>query len=269
MLDKLFDRLDKKRDSKITITEYGVYGTREVEAIYSDSNEEYETRERKTRNLSVSTVNSFIDFINEELNRAKNKTGKKTTVTINGQGGFFSADDDFKGITCQYTRSLTEGWKALKNVANCKIGHEQLLTTLQKLRPYIENFEGLYLTLLDIRAIGRSEMISNPVFFAGDDGSFGASSGYKITYKLQSGTQEEVNLPNRFVVTLPYARGRQEVTYNVPVELMYLNNGNGRIEILFQIPELVQIEEEALQEESDYLKGKLSVFTELLVLLNY
>ena len=50
---------------------------------------------------------SFIDFINEELNRAKNKTGKKTTVTINGQGGFFSADDDFKGITCQYTRSLS------------------------------------------------------------------------------------------------------------------------------------------------------------------
>lgn len=37
MLDKLFDRLDKKRDSKITITEYGVYGTREVEAVYSDS----------------------------------------------------------------------------------------------------------------------------------------------------------------------------------------------------------------------------------------
>lgn len=269
MLDKLFDRIDSKREAKIEVTEYGVYSSRQVEAVYSDSKEEYEVQERIERSLEVSTVNSFIDFINEELDRAKNKTGKKSTVIINNCGGYFSADDDFKDISCEYERSLTEGWKTLRSVANCKIGHEQLLTTLQKLRPYIDNFEDLYLALLDIRAIGRSEMVSNPVFFMGDDGGLGASSGYKITYKLQSGTQEDVMLPNKFEVVLPYARGRQDITYRVPVELMFLNNGNGRIEVLFQIAELEQIEEDALEDEVKYLKEQLSEFKDLLVLLNY
>lgn len=269
MLDKLFDRIDRKRDAKIEVTEYGVYGSRQVEAVYSDSSEQYKVRERAVRRLRVSTVNSFIDFINEELDRTKNKTGKKSTVIISDCGGNFSADDNFEGISCSYERSLTEGWKTLCRVANCKIGHEQLLTTLQKLRPYIDNFEDLYLTLLDIRAIGRSEMVSNPVFFMGNDGGLGVSSGYKITYKLQSGTQEDVMLPNAFEVVLPYARGRQDITYRVPVELMYLNNGNGRIEVLFQVAELEQIEENALEDEVKYLKEQLSEFKDLLVLLNY
>lgn len=250
MLDELFDRIDRKRDAKIEVTEYGVYGSRQVEAVYSDNNEQYKVRERAERRLKVSTVNSFIDFINEELDRAKNKTGKKSTVIINDCGGFFSADDDFKSTNCSYKRSLTAAWGALTDVANCKINHEQLLATLQKLRPFIDNFEDLYLTLLDIRSIGRSEMISNPVFIPGEDG-FNAGSGYKISFKLQSGTQEDVVLPNRFIVHLPYSRGRQDVLYDVPVELMYLNNGTGRVEILFQIAELERIEEEALKDEVD------------------
>lgn len=56
---------------------------------------------------------------------------------------------------------------------------------------------------------------------------------------------------------------------DVPVELMYLNNGTGRVEILFQIAELERIEEEALKDEVDYLTAKLDNFSDLLVLLNY
>lgn len=76
-------------------------------------------------------------------------------------------------------------------------------------------------------------------------------------------------MPNRFIVKLPYSRGRQDVLYDVPVELMYLNNGTGRVEILFQIAELERIEEEALKDEVDYLTAKLDSFSDLLVLLNY
>ena len=267
MLSKLFDRFDKKRDITINVTDYGVYTERKVEAIYNDSEKCYMTKRWKARDLKVSTVDSFVDFIAEEFKRADNETGNKSTVVINSYGGRFSGDDDFNNITCNYERSLTTGWTELNKVANTKINHETLLTTLQKLRPYIENFEDLYLTLLDIRSIGRSEMISNPVFVPGDD--MIANSGYKITYKLQSGTQEDVTLPNRFEVILPYSRGRQDVYYRVPVELLYLNNGNGRIEIVFQVAELEQIEEQALQDEVDYLKSKLTQFKDLLVLLNY
>lgn len=267
MLDKIFKRFDNKREVKTTVKQYGVYTSKDVEAVYNDSIERYEIGTPLGRNLNISTVDSFIDFIREELSRIGKETGKFATVTINEKGGYFTADDDFKSITCHYDRSLTTGWKVIQHVANMEMNHEELLTTLQKLRPFIENFEDLYLTLLDIRTIGRSEMISNPVFVAGDECV--ASSGYKITYKLQSGTQEDVTLPNHFEVVLPYSRGRQDILYKVPVELMFLNNGSGRLRILFQISELEQIEEDALKEEVEYLKDKLAVFKDLLVLLNY
>ena len=270
MLKELFNRIDAKRNIAIETTEYGVYSERKTEAIYNDSKQQYETNHRNGRNLKVSSVKSFIDFITEELKRLNNATGKNTTVVIDEDGGSFCADDDFMKIGCNYSRSLTSGWQTLQNVANQKLNHEQLLTTLQKLRPFILNFEELYKRLLDIRTIGRSEMISNPVFIQGEEnGSQQASSGYKVTFKLQSGEQDEVELPNSFRVILPYAKGRQDVTYEIPVELMYLNNGNGRIEILFQCSELERIEEEALEDEVKFLKEQLTDFSELLVLLNY
>lgn len=68
---------------------------------------------------------------------------------------------------------------------------------------------------------------------------------------------------------MPYAKGRMDTVYEVPVELMFLNNGNGRIEVLFQVAELEQIEEKALRDEVDYLKEKLEKYSDLLVLLNY
>lgn len=264
MLNELLDRFDKKRETLIEVTERGVYSSRKVEAVYNDSNEEYEVKSAQIRSKKVSCVDSFIDFIDEELKRNKNETGKLATVTINENGGYFTADDDFGGKTCEYNRALTILWKTLKAVANQKLNHEQLLTVLQQLRPCIANFEELYLNLLDIRTIGRSEMISNPVFMNGE-----AGAGYKISYKLQNGTDDESVLPSNFECVVPYAKGRMDVVYKVPVELMFLNNGNGRIEVLFQVAELEQIEEKALQDEVEYLKEKLENYTDLLVLLNY
>lgn len=264
MFKELLDRLDTKRDIKINVTDSGVYSDRQVEAVYNDSVQKYEIFGKSSRSLNVSSVISFIDFIDEELRRANNKTGKLSTVIINGAGGYFSADDDFKEKSCKYERSLTSLWQTLKSVANKKLNHEQLLTTLQKLRPCIPNFEELYLQLLDIRTIGRSEMISNPVFINSE-----AGCGYKITYKLQNGSQDETELPANFVCTVPYAKGRPDITYDIPIELMFLNNGSGIVEVLFQCSELERIEEKALQDEVDYLKGKLSEYKNLLVLLNY
>lgn len=264
MLNKLLDRFDKKREVIIEVTERGVYTDRKIEAVYDDSNQSYSFSSVRTRSKDVSCVDSFIDFIDEELNRGGNKTGKLATVSINETGGSFSADDNFGGKSCNYRRSLTTLWETLKSVANYKLNHEQLLTTLQKLRPCIKNFEELYLNLLDIRTIGRSEMISNPVFMNGE-----AGCGYKISYKLQNGTDDESVLPSNFKCIVPYAKGRMDTVYEVPVELMFLNNGNGRIEVLFQVAELEQIEEKALRDEVDYLKEKLEKYSDLLVLLNY
>lgn len=80
MLDKLFERIDKKRESRINVTEYGVYSDRLREAVYSDNKEEYVPTEYKTRSLNVSTVDSFVDFIREELKRRGNETGNMSTT---------------------------------------------------------------------------------------------------------------------------------------------------------------------------------------------
>ena len=125
MLKELLDRIDNKRDVKIEVEEYGVYNSRKTEAIYNDATSCYQTRGRNNRILDVSSVNSFIDFIDEELDRCKNKTGKLATVVVNGGGGSFCADDDFGGKRCDYERSLTTLWKTLKSVAHCKLNHEE------------------------------------------------------------------------------------------------------------------------------------------------
>lgn len=264
MLNTLLKRIDNKREVKINVTEYGVYTNRQIEAVYNDDNQCYETEERAKRHKDVSFVGSFIDFIDEELKRAGNDTGKMATVVINQNGGSFCADDDYKEKGCDYRRALTVLWQTLKNVANQKLTHEQLLVALQKLRPCIPNFEELYIKLLDIRTIGKSEMISNPVFV-----NNGAETGYKIKFKLQSGVDDEVELPANFTCVVPFAKGRADVTYEVPIELMFLNNGSGRVEVLFQCSELERIEEKALQDEVDYLKEGLAKYKDLLVLLNY
>lgn len=80
---------------------------------------------------------------------------------------------------------------------------------------------------------------------------------------------DEVELPANFTCVVPFAKGRADVTYEVPIELMFLNNGSGRVEVLFQCSELERIEEKALQDEVDYLKEGLAKYKDLLVLLNY
>lgn len=265
MFKEILKKLEAKRDVTIEATQYGVYTTRKTELLYNDADQKYELEfSKKDRNVAVSSIKSFIDYIKEELDRLDNKTGKKATVIISNQGGLFSADDDFGDNHCRYSRAETSLWKTIKSVANRKLNHEELLTTLQKLRPCIADFQTLYRQLLDIRTIGRSEVISNPVFIDGE-----AGAGYKINFKLQSGNDEQAVLPSQFSCTVPYAKGRPEVAYEIPVELMFLNDGHGRIEVLFQCAELEQIEEEALQDEVDYLVKNLGEFKDLLVLLNY
>lgn len=99
MFKELFDRLDKKRNVEIESTEYGVYSEKNMKALYNDNTMQYEFLTKRTRHITVSSVDSFIDFISEELKRLNNASGQKTTVTIHDDGGFFSADDDFGTIT--------------------------------------------------------------------------------------------------------------------------------------------------------------------------
>lgn len=189
---------------------------------------------------NVSNVQSFADFIGEELKRRNNPSGKMATAVINSSGGYFTADDDFQRGNCEFTRKLSEQWNYFASSLDRRYGHEEFLRFLQRLSPSIQNFHDLYSNMLDIRIIGRGEMQSNPYYINGE-----AASGYKIKYKMQDGELEENILPDHFVVKMPYAKGNYKTLYEIQVDLMYLNDGHGGLQILVQAPTFEQVEEQA------------------------
>lgn len=264
VITDLLKNVRERRPEKSEVTIYGNYSTKTKEAVYNDGEEEYTVREDIKSGESVSSVRSFATFIKEELRRRDNTTGNFATATINSKGGIFYADDDFIKGKCEFTRKLSQQWEALASCVDKTLRHEELLRVMQKLSPSIENFHELYIDLLDVRIIGRSEMTSNPIFVDGE-----ATSGYKIKFKMQSGDQEESTLPCYFVCKVPYAKGNYEQMYEVPIELMYLNDGNGHLNILFQCPTFENIEETAMLDEVNYLKDELKKHEDLLVLFNY
>lgn len=261
-IKKILEKIQAQRPVKETVTIHGNYTDKEIEAIYNDAAQRYETRDPLKSCEDVSTVESFADFIKEELKRRDKESGKFATAVINSNGGHFTADDDFQRGNCRFNRSLSEQWIAFKECIGRSYNHEEFLRLMQKLSPSIVNFKELYPTLLDIRIIGRSEEVSKPFYVNGE-----TESGVKIKFKMRGGEDEDITMPESFIITLPYAKGNYDKLYEVPVQLVY-DNRNG-INILIQAPEFEQAEERALLDEVEYLKKELSQYPDLLVLFNF
>ena len=258
----ILKNIQQQRPVREAITIHGNYTNKTVEAIYNDSAQRYETQNPLKTCENVSTVESFADFIREELKRRDRETGKLATAVIDSNGGRFTADDDFQTGNCKFTRSLSEQWIAFRDCIGRSYNHEEFLRLMQKLSPSIVNFENLYPTFLDIRVIGRAETVSKPFYVKGE-----TESGIRIKFKMQGGEDENITMPEKFSIALPYAKGNYEKLYNVDVQLVYDNKCG--INILIQAPMFEQVEEEALLDEVKYLKKELSKYPDLLVLFNF
>lgn len=261
-IKKILEKVQQQRPTKETVTIYGNYTDKTVEAIYNDATQRYETRDPLKSCENVSTVESFAVFIKEELKRRGRETGRLATAVIDSNGGRFTADDDFQRGNCKFTRSLSEQWETFKNCIGKSYNHEEFLRLMQKLSPSIVDFENLYPTLLDIRIIGRSEEISKPFYVNGE-----TETGIKIKFKMRGGEDEDIIMPEKFTVKLPYAKGNYDKFYNVDVQLVYDNRCG--INILIQAPMFEQAEEQALLDEVELLKKELSQYKDLLVLFNF
>lgn len=258
----ILQKIQQQRPVKDTITIHGNYTDKSVEAIYNDANQKYETREPLKSCENVSTVESFANFIKEELKRRGRETGKLATAVIDSNGGRFTADDDFQRGNCKFTRSLSEQWTAFAECIGRTYNHEEFLRLMQKLSPSIVDFEDLYPTFLDIRVIGRSEEVSKPFYVNGE-----TEQGVKIKFKMRGGEDEDIILPDTFKIKLPYAKGNYDKYYEVDVQLVYDNRCG--INILIQAPKFEQAEEKALLDEVEFLKEELSKYPDLLVLFNF
>ncbi len=261
-LKQILQQIQKQRPVKETVTVYGNYTESQKEAIYDDSQRRYITQPSLKSCEEVSTVESFVDFIKEELKRRDKATGKLATAIIDSNGGYFTADDDFQKGNCKFKRSLSEQWIAFRDCLGRSFNHEEFLRLMQKLSPSISDFEELYPVFLDIRIIGRAETVSKPFYVKGEK-----EEGIKIKFKMQGGEDENIVMPESFKIQLPYAKGNYDKLYEVDVQLIY-DNRNG-INILIQAPKFEKVEEDALLDEVEYLKSELEKYPELLVLFNF
>lgn len=261
-ITKILQKIQQQRPVKEEVTLRGSYSEKKVEAIYNDSEQLYEVQPPLKPEEEVTTVESFRDYIKEELSRRGKTSGKLATVSINKNGGRFVADDDFQQGKCVFRRSLSEQWLTFKNCIGESFSHEEFLRLMQKLSPSIVGFKDLYPDLLDIRVIGRAENVSKPYYVKGE-----SQSGVQIKFKMRGGEDENIILPEHITLKLPYAKGKNDKTYTVDADLVYENSYG--IQILVQAPLFEQVEEMALLDETEFLKKELSKYPDLLVLFNY
>ncbi|MCD7740345.1 MAG: hypothetical protein LUH11_03245 [Candidatus Gastranaerophilales bacterium] len=261
-IQEILHNVKEQRAVKENVIVYGNYTEKTKEAVYNDSEKKYITANDLKSCENVSTVESFANFIKEELKRRNKETGKLATAVIDSDGGHFTADDDFQKGNCKFTRSLSEQWLTFKKSIGNSYNHEEFLRLMQKLSPSIVNFKEIYPTFLDIRIIGRAEAISKPFYVDGE-----AEAGVKIKFKMRGGEDEDIIIPETFKVALPYAKGNYEKLYNVDVNLVYDNRSG--LNILIQAPTFEQVEEQALMDEVEFLKQELSKYPDILVLFNF
>ena len=261
-IKEILHNIKEQRPVKDEAIIYGNYTTTTKEAFYNDAEQQYKVRDYLKTCENVSTVQSFMDFIKEELKRRNKESGKLATVIIDSNGGKFTADDDFQRGNCKFTRSLSQQWIMFRDCIGRTYNHEEFLRLLQSLSPSIVDFKELYPNFLDIRVIGRAETISKPFYVNGEN-----EEGIKLKFKMRGGEDESIILPDTFKITLPYAKGNYDKLYEVDVNLVYDNRCG--VNILIQAPTFEQVEEQALLDEVDLLKGNLSQYKDLLVLFNF
>ena len=79
-IKRILQNIQVQRPVKDEAIIYGNYTTTKKEAFYNDANRCYVVRDYLKNSEEVSTVQSFSDFIKEELKRRNKETGKYVRI---------------------------------------------------------------------------------------------------------------------------------------------------------------------------------------------
>lgn len=254
---------EQKRPELIDCPVYGRYTSRNKVFIYSDSGKDYKMVQEKPSEKKVRSVKAFSNVISEELKRRENSTGSKATVSINLNGGYFIPDDDFGGDCIEFNRLNSQQWNLLKSNLNRDMSHKEFLMFLQGLKPSIENFAEIYRSYATLRMVGRTEIVSNPIFT-----EEGQGSSYTCRYKLEDGTDGEEKYPSGFMADVQFAKAGDKY-YSVPLDLLFYRDEDNELMISVLCPTFENIEEMAIIDEANYIKEKTETYTDLLVLSDF
>lgn len=266
MIEQLFDKIQGlKRPETLKSTRGGNYTEKEITLVYNDGTKKYEEPAGTKYTYAVTSASALVDFIKEECNRRDNKIGNKSTLQLNSTGGLFIADTDYKYGVCEYNRKFSQQWEVLQKYANQTLSHKEFMRALKKLKPSIDEFDAVFQAYAQIRLIGNSKLISNPIFTNNQ-----AESGYMCKYTIEGSEkdEQETTLPAGFTISLPYGKGTEDL-YDVDIELLFSRNEYDELEIEFGVPELDNIEEQAIKDEAQYIRDNTEDLAELLILADF
>lgn len=252
--------LELKRPEQITVTQYGRYTSRNADAVYDDDAKGYRVNRVSGCQTNLASKKSLVQFIKEELKRRDNITGKNASLRIGESGGSFIADDNFGEGLCSYKRINSQQWLLVRDLDGEVLNHETFLMYLLKLSPSIVDFKKTYASFLTVRKIGKSELVSNPVFVNNE-----AESGYLVKYKLEGGQGADDVIPDGFKLSVPFIKASNK-KYDLDVDVQILNDNSNQLRIKINIPLLENIEEQAIIDEIEDIKSELAEQTDLLVL---
>lgn len=253
----------QKRPELIECPVYGRYSSHNRTFVYSDSEQNYQMHTSIPSSKVVRSVKAFANVISEELKRRENPSGFKATVSINLNGGYFVPDDDFGGDCIKFDRLNSQQWNLVKSSINRDMTHKDFLMFLQALKPSIDNFAEIYRSYATLRMVGKTEIVSNPIFT--EDGQ---GSSYSCRYKLEDGTDGEEKYPSGFLADVQFAKAGDKY-YSIPLDLLFYRDEDNELMISVLCPTFENIEEQAIIDEADYIKEKTETYSDLLVLSDF
>ncbi|MEI8128011.1 MAG: hypothetical protein WCG95_00205 [bacterium] len=266
MIKQLFELIQtQSRPDTLQIIEQGNYTEKNAILVYNDNKKGYEEIAETKLVYGVTSASALVDFIKEECRRRGNLTGNKSTLQLTLTGGDFRADTDFNYGKCEYNRKFSQQWIMLQQYANKTLSHKQFMLALKKLKPSIESFDAVFRAFSQIRLIGNSKLISNPIFTSTSEQS---EAGYLCKYSLEGGGEGEAVIPDGFQLYLPYGKGTEK-EYCVNIELLFSRNDSDELEIEFGCPELDNVEERAIKDEAKYIRENTSELNEILILADF
>lgn len=266
MFKQLFDIIQgQRRESLLSIKKEGNYTDKDISLIYNDNAGKYEEVSIINNSRGVTSASALVDFIKEECRRRENSTGDKATLQLSLTGGKFTADTDFNKGSCEYNRKFSQQWEVLTSYANKSLTHREFMKALKKLKPSIEEFDRVFRAFSQIRLIGNSKLVSNPVFTSTSEV---VEQGYICKFTLEGGGEGEAVIPNGFQLYMPYGKGTEK-EYCINVELLFSRNDMDELDIEFACPDLDYVEEEAIKDEAKYIRSNTEELSQLLILADF
>lgn len=258
-IDRILDIATKTRPPLLELSDGS-----ERRFLYDDTDEAYKEIPRYVvRRRQVSTLQSFADMVNTEIDRNRKVNGAVwPTVIFTTEGGAFHLDDADGRTTFGFKRVLAPGYLRVLAAIGQPMEHLAFLRLLQGIREFIVD-PSVLAAYRKVVFDNSVRVDSQPLLEGGRVGN-----GYHVELTAKAGAVE-VNLPDIITLALPYSRGGEPYTVELAVDISLVTKGEKAIPYFsLAWPEHLSFVERAVNDEIAKFRELTSHNTDFVVLEN-